>query len=98
MSFSVFEKLSLSKFNRYLAANLADAGAETTVAFIPVFIMVLISFPEVQRKLAQEMNSAIGGRLPNSEDIKNLPYLQACISEVSMTSDHYQDFLHLISW
>lgn len=68
---------------RYFAGALADGGSDTTSAFLRSVSLILIAFPDAQRKLSQEVDSVVGNRLPKLSDGDNLPYLNAFISEVS---------------
>jgi Cytochrome P450 len=41
-------------------------------------------YPDVQRKAQMELEAVVGShRLPNAEDIPNLPYIQAIVKEAS---------------
>ena len=59
------------------------AGSETTSTSLTFSVLYLVSYPKVQRKLHEEMDSVVGrSRLPQFDDQKSLPYLEAFISEV----------------
>ena len=58
------------------------AGMETTASTLCWALLYLIHNPEVQQRLHQELDQVIGpDRLPELEDKKNLPYLEATITE-----------------
>ncbi|KAL9961429.1 hypothetical protein ACROYT_G030367 [Oculina patagonica] len=58
------------------------AGMETTGSTLCWAMLYLIHNPVVQQKLHQELDQVIGpDRLPELEDKKNLPYLEATITE-----------------
>ena len=58
------------------------AGMETTASTLCWALMYLIHNPEVQQILHQELDQVIGpDRLPELEDKKNLPYMEATIAE-----------------
>ena len=58
------------------------AGMETTASTLCWALMCLIHNPDVQKRLHQELDQVIGhDRLPDLEDKKNLPYLEATITE-----------------
>ena len=58
------------------------AGMETTASTLCWALLYLIHNPEVQQMLHQELDQVIGpDRLPEIEDKKNLPYLEATITE-----------------
>lgn len=58
------------------------AGSDTTVSTIHTFFLAMISFPEIQMKAQAELDRVIGGRLPDLDDMKDLPYLSAIVKEV----------------
>ena len=59
------------------------AGMETTASTLCWAILYLIHYPIVQQMLHQELDQVIGAdRLPELEDKKNLPYLEATITEI----------------
>ncbi|GJJ13548.1 hypothetical protein Clacol_007803 [Clathrus columnatus] len=45
-------------------------------------VVALILYPETQKKLQEELDRVLGDRLPNLEDRKDLPYLNAFLAEV----------------
>ncbi len=58
------------------------AGMETTASTLCWALLYLIHNPGVQQMLHQELDQVIGpDRLPELEDKKNLPYLEATITE-----------------
>ena len=58
------------------------AGMETTASTLCWALLYLIHNPEVQQMLHQELDQVIGPhRLPELGDKKNLPYLEATITE-----------------
>ena len=58
------------------------AGMETTASTLCWALLYLIHNPDVQQILHQELDQVIGpDRLPELEDKKNLPYLEATIIE-----------------
>lgn len=60
-----------------------DAGSDTTSALIQSLVLCLIKSPSSLRKAQAEVDSVVGRkRLPDSPDIKDLPYVQAMIREV----------------
>lgn len=69
-----------------LAALLRDfvaAGTDTTANTMRWGLVALANHPEIQRKLQQEIDSAIArDRLPTLQDQKNLPYVQATMLEL----------------
>ena len=58
------------------------AGIETTASTFCWALMYLIHSPDVQQRLHQELDQVIGpDGLPELDDKKNLPYLEATITE-----------------
>ena len=58
------------------------AGLETTASTLCWALLYLIYNPDVQQRLHQELDQVIGpDRLPELEDKKNLPHLEATITE-----------------
>ena len=58
------------------------AGMETTATTLCWALMYLIHNPDIQQRLHQELDQVIGpDRLPELDDEKNLPYLEATITE-----------------
>jgi len=63
-------------------AEVFMAGLETTASTLCWALLYLIHNPEVQQMLHQELDQVTGPeRLPELEDKKNLPYLEATITE-----------------
>jgi len=63
-------------------AEVFMAGLETTASTLCWALLYLLHNPEVQQMLHQELDQVIGpDRLPELEDKKNLPYLEATITE-----------------
>ena len=58
------------------------AASDSTSAILETFILAMISFPEIQKKVQEELDTVLRGRLPTHADIKSLPYLSAVIKEV----------------
>ena len=71
--------------DQHLIMTMSDvfiAGMETTATTLCWALMYLIHKPDVQQRLHQELDQVIGpGRLPELDDKKNLPYLEATITE-----------------
>ncbi|THU96290.1 cytochrome P450 [Dendrothele bispora CBS 962.96] len=67
---------------RWAAGAMYGAGAETTYATILSFMIAMVKFPDVQKKLQEEIDRVIGSdRLPTVQDRPNLPYVNAAIKE-----------------
>ncbi|KZV88589.1 cytochrome P450 [Exidia glandulosa HHB12029] len=63
----------------WVAAALYVGGADTTVAALSTFVLLMVRYPEVQRKAQAEL--AALGRLPTAEDRPRLPYVEAVMKE-----------------
>ncbi|KAJ7611372.1 cytochrome P450 [Mycena polygramma] len=70
------------KESAWLAASLYAAGADTTSGVLSWFMLAMVLFPDVQRKIQEELDAVVGrSRLPNFADRARLPYLQATVRE-----------------
>jgi cytochrome P450 len=58
------------------------AATDSITAIIGTFILAMTSFPEIQKKAQEELDSRLRGRFPTHADIASLPYLSAVIKEV----------------
>uniref|UniRef100_A0A8C3XRI8 Steroid 17-alpha-hydroxylase/17,20 lyase n=1 Tax=Chelydra serpentina TaxID=8475 RepID=A0A8C3XRI8_CHESE len=64
-------------------ADIFGAGVETTNTVLKWAVLYLLHYPEVQRKVQEELDQKIGfERHPQLSDRQQLPYLEATISEV----------------
>ncbi|HEX5000705.1 MAG TPA: cytochrome P450 [Terriglobia bacterium] len=63
------------------ALTLFLAGHETTAATLSWIWYLLSEHPEVDAKLAGELNVQLNGRLPGMADIPQLPYTEAVVAE-----------------
>jgi cytochrome P450 len=68
--------------SRYFAGAILDGGADTNSSALRSIILMLVAFPDIQEKLVKEVDDIIGDRLPNLDDARNLPYVQAFVREV----------------
>ncbi|KAF5534090.1 oxidoreductase [Fusarium napiforme] len=69
--------------NKWLAASLYAAGADTTVSAITTFFLAMTLFSEAQMKAQSEIDKVIGNeRLPTLSDRQSLPYVNALVKEV----------------
>ncbi|TRZ25549.1 hypothetical protein HGM15179_001608 [Zosterops borbonicus] len=63
--------------------DIFGAGVETTTTVLKWAVLYLLHYPEIQRKIQEEMDHKIGlVRHPHLSDRPLLPYLEATISEV----------------
>ncbi|KAK0213682.1 cytochrome P450 [Armillaria fumosa] len=64
-------------------ASFYAGGADTTVSTLCSFILAMVLYPEVQKKGQAAVDEAVGsGRLPEFNDCKSMPYLQAIVNGV----------------
>ncbi|KAF4609105.1 hypothetical protein EYR40_001458 [Pleurotus pulmonarius] len=65
------------------AGIIFGAGAETTWSSLESFILVLLHYPEVQKKGQEEIDRVVGSdRLPTFEDYDSLPYIECVTQEI----------------
>ncbi|GCE08155.1 cytochrome P450 [Dictyobacter aurantiacus] len=57
------------------------AGHETTANALAWTWYLLSQHPEVEEKLQRELDTVLAGRIPTSDDIPNLPYLEKVFTE-----------------
>lgn len=65
----------------YISGSLLQAGSETTSSILVGFIQAMVIFPEVARQAQSELDRVCGDRLPDLNDVPNLPYIRACAKE-----------------
>jgi len=65
------------------AVSLYGGGTDTTLSANSAFFLLMSLHPEVQRKAQEEIDRVVGhDRLPNAQDRKDLPYVDAIMKEV----------------
>lgn len=65
----------------YLGGSLLQAGSETSSATLVGFIQAMVIFPQVAKKAQEEIDRVCGDRLPDLNDVPDLPYIRACMKE-----------------
>jgi cytochrome P450 len=63
------------------AVNLFIAGYETTAAAMCWTLKALSDHPEVRARVHAEIDAVVGDRLPTTEDLDRLPYLEQVLNE-----------------
>ena len=68
---------------QWIVFELFFAGTDTTSATLRFAILYMVTYPEIQRKVQQELDDVIGReKLPTTRDRHNLPYTDATLLEV----------------
>ncbi|XP_032086273.1 cytochrome P450 2W1 [Thamnophis elegans] len=82
--------------NSHVLASVLDlvmAGTETTATTLQWAALMMMKYPEIQRKVKQEIQQVLGsGRLPVYEDRNKMPFTNAMIHEVQRFSSIVQHF------
>ncbi|PYH46717.1 cytochrome P450 [Aspergillus saccharolyticus JOP 1030-1] len=65
----------------YISGALLQAGSETTASILVGFVQALVIYPEVARAAQAELDRVCGDRLPDLNDVPDLPYIRACAKE-----------------
>ncbi|XP_078415054.1 cytochrome P450 2K1-like isoform X1 [Cetorhinus maximus] len=72
----------------YITINLFAAGMESISTTIRWGMLLMMKYPEIQKKVHKEIISVIGSeRSPRVEDRKSLPYTNAVIHEIQRFGD-----------
>lgn len=66
----------------YISGSILQAGSETTASILIGFVQAMVLFPEVAKTAQAELDRVCrGNRLPDLNDVPNLPYIRACTKE-----------------
>ncbi|ROW12010.1 hypothetical protein VPNG_05201 [Cytospora leucostoma] len=65
----------------YIGGSLLQAGSETTANILIGFVQAMVIFPGVARTAQAELDRVCGERMPDLNDVPNLPYIRACAKE-----------------
>ncbi|KAM9305508.1 cytochrome P450 2K4-like [Gastrophryne carolinensis] len=67
----------------FTVMDLFDAGTETTSTALRWAILLMMKYPEIQKKVQEEIQEHIRpGQMPSVEDRKNMPYTEAVVHEI----------------
>lgn len=60
-----------------------EAGSDTVTMALEIFILAMLTYPEVMKKAQSELDSVLGSdHYPSFADLTSLPYIDAVIKEV----------------
>jgi len=77
------ERQKREKIIKEVMGSMYQAGFETTASSITSLFLVLVLFPQVQRRAQAELDLVIGrDRLPTFDDRPRLPYVEALCKEL----------------
>ncbi|KAI0861227.1 cytochrome P450 [Xylaria cubensis] len=65
----------------YITGSLLQAGSETTSAILVGFMQAMMIFPEVVKLAQQEIDRVCGERMPDLNDVPDLPFVRGCMKE-----------------
>ncbi|KAI0151250.1 cytochrome P450 [Pestalotiopsis sp. NC0098] len=65
----------------YVSNSLLEAGSDTTAATLVGFVQALLLFPEVAAAGRAEIDRVCGDRIPDLNDLSDLPYVRGCMKE-----------------
>ncbi|KAJ3494432.1 hypothetical protein NLG97_g4078 [Lecanicillium saksenae] len=67
----------------FVLGEIFEAGSHTTSGALEVAVLACVSFPDCIKRAQEEFDKVVSNnRLPVFEDVPNLPYMQAFVSEV----------------
>ncbi|XP_040212689.1 cytochrome P450 2K1-like [Rana temporaria] len=67
----------------YSVLDLFGAGTETTSTTLRWSMLLMMKYPEIQKKVQEEIRTQIKqGQMPRADDRRNMPYTEAVIHEV----------------
>ncbi|KAK0622811.1 cytochrome P450 [Immersiella caudata] len=74
--------LGLRQEEEFWLAGAVFTGAQTMTGVLSWWLMAMILYPDVQKRMHDELNRVVGrDRLPTFDDCDNMPYMQAMVRE-----------------
>lgn len=67
---------------KWAASSLYLGGADTTVSSLMTFFLIMMLYPDVQRKAQEEIDTMLGTKIPLRPDCDKLPYITALVTEL----------------
>ncbi|KAL6898673.1 cytochrome P450 [Trichoderma evansii] len=65
----------------YMGGSLLQAGSETTAIILVGFFEAMLVYPEVAKQAQAEIDRVCGDRMPDLNDVPDMPYIRACMKE-----------------
>jgi len=65
----------------YISGSILQAGSETTASILIGFVQAMVIWPEVAKTAQEELDRVCGDRMPDLNDVPNLPYIRSCAKE-----------------
>lgn len=70
----------------YLGGILMEAGSDTTSSTLLSFLLAVLENPDALKRAQEDVDRVVGvERSPMMHDLEDLPYIEACMHEVSIT-------------
>lgn len=77
----------------YLGGILMEAGSDTTSSTLLSFLLGVLENPDALGRARNEVDRVVGvERSPTMDDLESLPYIEACMHEVSFHHHHHHHY------